>query len=83
MRRLTLGRPNGPNDLAWAHRSLKEIERASIEDIEQVLDDYDITGTFTETRTLDGGAATLADLRAFIATLVQDLQKRGQNRSLT
>lgn len=83
MRRLTLGRPSGSEDIGWAHRALKEIERASIEDIEQVMDDYTIEGTFTETRTLDGGAATLDELRAFVATLVQDLQKRGQNRSIT
>lgn len=82
MKKLTLGRPNGPQDIGWAHNALKAIERASYEDVEQVLDDYEITGTFTETRTLDGGTATLADLRAFMATLVQDLQKRGQNRSI-
>ena len=83
MKRLALGAPKGPDDLGWAFVSLKKIEQASYEDIEQVMDDYEITGTFTETRTLDGGAATLADLRAFVATLVLDLQKRGQNRSIT
>lgn len=83
MKKLALGSPKGPNDIGWAHTSLKAIERASYEDIEQVMDDYVITGTFTETRTLDGGAATLGELRAFLATLVLDLQKRGQNRSIT
>lgn len=82
MKKLTLGTPGGPQDIGWAHRALKAIERASYEDIEQVMDDYTIEGTFTPTRTLDGGAATLDELRAFIATLVQDLQKRGQNRSI-
>jgi len=83
MKKLALGAPSGASDIGWAHRALKTIERASYEDIEQVMDDYTISGTFTETRTLDGGAATHGELLAFIATLVEDLQKRGQNRSIT
>jgi len=83
MKKLSLGNPSGPSDIGWALRALKTIERASYEDIEQVIDDYEVAGTFTETRTLDGGTATHGELLAFIATLVLDLQKRGQNRSVT
>jgi hypothetical protein len=81
VRRLSFGQPANQNDFGWCVRALKKIEQASVEDIEQVFDDYTVTGTFTETRTLDVATATLPDLIAFIATLVTDIQKRGQNRT--
>lgn len=81
MRKLALGTPARLDDAAWAVRALKQIEQASYEDAELIFDDYTITGTFTDTRTLDVATATLADLIAFVATLVTDLQKRGQNRT--
>jgi hypothetical protein len=81
MKKLALGNPSSSADTGWAVRSLKAIERASYEDAELIFDDYTVTGTFTETRTLDVATATLPDLIAFIATLVTDIQKRGQNRT--
>lgn len=81
MRRLSLGHPFGADDIGWTHQAIKEIETASIEDAEQIFNDYTITGSFTETRTLDVSTAALPDLIAFIATLVTDIQKRGQHRT--
>lgn len=80
MKKLALGNPTWPGEVAWAVRSLKTIERASFEDAETIFDDLTITGTYTATRTLDADTATLSDLIAFVATLVSDIQKRGQNR---
>lgn len=80
MKKLMLGTPTGAGDVGWAHRALKTIERASFEDIETLFDDLTISGTYTDTRTLDADTATLADLIAFVATLISDIQKRGQNR---
>jgi hypothetical protein len=81
MRKLALGNPISPSDVNWAIRSLKAIEAASFEDIEATMDDFTITGTFTETRELDVSTAVLADLIAFVATMVSDIQKRGQHRT--
>lgn len=76
-----LGQPASSNDLNWVHRALKKIEAATVEDIEQVVADFTVTGTYTETRALDASSATLPDVIAFIATLVTDIQKRGQHRT--
>lgn len=81
MKKLALGSPPQGRSLEWAVQSLKKIERASYEDAELIFDGVTITGSFVETRTLDPSSATLDDLLAFIATLVTDIQKRGQNRS--
>ena len=81
MKRLSLGSPLGADDTQWAFNALKQIEQASYEDIEGTFDDFTITGTFTETRTLNASTATLSDVVAFIATMVSDIQKRGQNRN--
>lgn len=78
MKKLALG---SGQDLGWALRSLKTIERASFEDAETVFDDYTISGAYTETRELDVDTATLPDLLAVFATLITDIQKRGQSRT--
>lgn len=68
-----------PNNVA---ESLREIERASHEaDVTEIAQARTVTGAYTPTRTLDASSATLADLRAFVATLVADLQKGGENRT--
>lgn len=81
MKKLALGNPVSPNDIGWAIRSLKAIEAASFEDIEATMDDFTITGSFTETHELNVATAALGDLIAFVATMVSDIQKRGQNRT--
>lgn len=82
MRRLALGNPLPGNNgfERWATDALREIERASAEDVEAVLSEFTVT-EFTATRTLDASTATLDDLKNFVATMVDDIQKRGQKRS--
>jgi hypothetical protein len=81
MRKLALGNPANSNDIRWAIGALKEIERASFEDIEALVDDYTISGAYTETRTLTPSTAAAADIANFLATFITDLQKRGQHRT--
>jgi hypothetical protein len=81
VRRLVLGTPSSPQDVGWTHGALKLIEQASHEDIEAIFDDFTIAGTYTPTRTLNTTTAALPDLIAFVATLVSDIQKRGQHRT--
>ena len=82
MKRLSFGVPTGPGDTRWIVSALKLIERASAEDMQTFIGtDYTITGSFTPTRTLNTSTATLSDLIAFVATLVQDIQKGGQHRT--
>jgi len=82
MRRLYRGAPlTGPDFVRWATDALREIENASAEDIEVVVGDFTVTGSYTETRTLDASTATLDDLRAFVATLISDIKDRGGKRA--
>lgn len=80
MRPVALGQPLSDSDadvLRWARQALAEIETASQEGVELVADAFEFTGSHTERRTIDAGAATLAELRDYVATLVNDLKKRG------
>jgi hypothetical protein len=82
MRPVSLGQPLGNDDFEkWALESLREIERASYEDIAEVADAYSITGTLTETRDLNVTAPTAANLAAVLGTLLTDLKRRGTNKS--
>lgn len=83
MRRFAFGSPT-PGQGAferWAAQALREIELASAEDIEAVLGEFTVTGTITETRTFDAATATANDLRNVLATLINDIKKRGQKRA--
>lgn len=42
---------------------------------------YTITGTFTETRTLNVTSPTLANIAAVLATLIVDFQRGGSTRT--
>lgn len=82
MRPISLGYPFSDADFPeWVKRSLTEIEQASHDDIATVSDAFTITGTYTSTREIDASAATLAELRAFVATFVSDFKRRGSKRS--
>lgn len=62
--------------------ALKEIELASNEaNIVDIAQAFTITGSYTETRSLQVGVSTLAQTQAFIATLIADLQRGGAFRS--
>lgn len=84
MKKLSLGTP--PKDPArfqeWAGRALAQIQLASFEDIELIFDDFNVKGAFTPSHELNVATATLPDLTAFVATLIADMRKRGQNRNL-
>lgn len=80
MREIYLGAPTSSLD-PWLIQTLREIENASREGVFAIVDNYTVTGTFTPTRTLDADTATTADVIAFIATLIDDLQKRGSKRA--
>lgn len=59
---------------------LKEIESASLEDAIYVADDMTVSN-FTTSRTLNAGTATTTQLANFVATFIDDLQRRGKNRT--
>lgn len=81
MRAISLGQPLNDNDFAkWALEALREIERASYEDIAEIADSYNVTGTLTETRDLDVDTPTAANIAAVLGTLIADLKKRGVNK---
>lgn len=65
-----------------AASAIREIELASAEiDLLDIANGFTITGTFTETRTLNVGVSTLAETQAFIATLIDDFKRGGQHRA--
>ena len=62
--------------------ALKEIELASAEfNILDIASAFTITGSYTDTRTLNVGVSTLAETQAFLATFIEDLKRGGENRS--
>lgn len=74
----TIGRVQDPA----ARDAFREIELASAEwNTVDIATSFEITGSYTETRTLNVGVSTLAETQAFIATLVNDLKRGGESRS--
>jgi len=64
----------------WTVDAIVELSRASHEQItEEIADAYQL-GTFTETRTLNPATATVADVANVLATILNDMKKRGVNR---
>lgn len=82
MRPLSLGSPIKDGDLRWIMDALREIERASYEDIAEVADAFAVTGSLTETRTLDVGSPTAANIAAVLGTLLADLKRRGTKKDI-
>lgn len=65
-----------------ARALIDELARASQEnDVVDIASAFDVTGSYTETRTLDVGTSTLTQTQAFIATLLADLKRGGQHRA--
>lgn len=80
---LYLGTPNSMEDkdvLEWARKAIVELERSDREraDIAMIAQDYTLTN-YTELRTLDGTAGTLADVRNVICTFIDDIKRRGKS----
>jgi hypothetical protein len=65
----------------WIAACLQEIERASQEDVAQILDSYSVTGTSPATRNLNVVSPTAQALANVFATLIADFQARGVNRT--
>ena len=62
--------------------ALKEIELASAEfNILDIATAFTITGVYTRRTTLDVGTSTLTETQEFLATLIEDLKRGGENRS--
>lgn len=62
--------------------ALREIINASAdENLIDIAAPYTVTGDFTETRTLNVGTSTLEETQAFLATLINDLKRGGENRA--
>jgi hypothetical protein len=78
MKPFNFGQP--PADVPeWLRRLAQEIENDSNVDAEAIMREaFSVTGSWTPTRSLDVDTATLPDLLAFIATLITDIQTRGQ-----
>ena len=69
-----------PNEKAeeFAERCFRMISDATHEDIDQVFEVVTVSN-FTPTRTLDASTATVSDIANFLATIVDDIKKRGQD----
>ncbi len=86
MRSISLS-PRPPNNLGdelfkqWVSACFDEIQNASIEEISLIASDFTITG-YTETRTLDASTATATDVANVLCTLILDLQRHGQHRTV-
>lgn len=62
--------------------ALLEIQRASGEnDVMEVAQNFSLSGTLTETTTLNLASPTTANLAAVLGTLISILQKGGLNRT--
>lgn len=85
MRPVALGfPPSDPrSEREWIIRSIREIENASKVGGDSVADDYTISGSFVETRTLDLTTPNAANIAAVLATLLSDMKKRGSRRKRT
>lgn len=81
MRKIFIGAPLSPEpkDFAqWVESSLREIERANIDDVDAAAVFKDFTASnYTATRTLNAGTATAADVANVLCTLIDDIKRRG------
>jgi len=73
--------PDAETRWQWIAACFQEIERASQEDVAQILDSYSANATPSATRNVDVVSPTAANLAALLATLVADFQARGVNRT--
>ena len=79
MRKANIGSPRGratDEFSKWVGSALKELERASYEEIPgEIADAYTMTN-FTATRTLDAASATATDVANVLATFLTDMKAR-------
>lgn len=81
MRRVNLnmvGLITDPN----ARAAVQAIELASAEvDLTDISNAFTVSGTYTQTRTLNVTTPTLANIAAVLATFIDDCKRGGQYRS--
>jgi hypothetical protein len=77
MRKLNLGRPTTDVPF-WLEKSIREIERASFEDVQAVAEEVELK-TYVATRSLDPATATVSDVANFLATFIDDIRNRGRD----
>lgn len=81
MKRLFLGTPSNSIDTKafrnWVLKSMSLIEDNSFGEIEDVIDEFTINGTFTETFELNVTSPTAANIADVLATIIQSIQNRG------
>jgi hypothetical protein len=80
MKPFNFGHPVKGHESQWAVNALRQIELQSNITIETMADEYDVSN-FTPTRTLNATTATAADVANFIATFIDDIKRRGSNRT--
>lgn len=64
-------------DPQWAREVISTLEQELDKLRRPAQQGYSVSGTLTQTRTLDVDAATAAEVRTFLGQLVQDLKDRG------
>ena len=65
----------------WIMQSLRTIELASQqEEVARIADSYTTTGTITVTRDINVTSPSTANVVAVLATLLDDIRKRGVRR---
>lgn len=77
-----LGIGNTKDRLADIERAIRAIEAASYE--HNVLDigaAFELTGTITESHTIDAGTGTAAEVRNILVTLLSDMKRGGATRT--
>lgn len=78
-----LAQPASIANLKDVQSAFSEVFRASQEnDTVDIASAFTISGTYTQTRTLNVAAPTVANIAAVLATLIDDL-KRGGSRKTT
>lgn len=75
------GAPQKGNEIHWLTQQIGALCDASQEVTEEIFDAYKVTNPpAAPVRTFDASTATVADLAAVLATLIQDMKNRGVNR---
>lgn len=71
--------PDAPKewDPKWAREFVRAVEQELDRISRPIQTGYSVTGTLTQTRTLDVDTATAAQVRTFLGQLTQDLRDRG------
>lgn len=67
--------------VAWLEMAIREIERASVEEAQEIADKFTVQNLVTKTYTLNVATATTADIAAVLGTFLEDMKRRGPSRA--